>query len=146
MKREEINNALRGAVSNILNRKLTEREKEIKELARKEKEEYERKRIAFYNNPLHWSNNKRRMYGLPVLRGQINKYRNKHYPSFRPTIHLFCTIEDVINETIGSKLCSNEFFGEFIEFKNMNVGEQNKYYFGVDLANGKDFSDIKHLR
>ena len=41
MNREEVNEMLRNSFNDILNREPTEREKEIKEIARKEKEEYE---------------------------------------------------------------------------------------------------------
>lgn len=143
MNREEINKTIRNSFNSILNREPTEREKEIREIARKEKVEYEKKKTDFYNNPLHWSNNKRRMYGLPVLRGKTNKCRSKRYPSFRPSAYLFCTIEDIIEETLSSELCNNEFFNGFVDFRNVNIGEQNKYYVGVDLANGKDFINIK---
>lgn len=143
MNKEEVNKVLRDSFKNILNREPTEREKEIREIARQEKEEYEKKRADFYTNPFHWDNNKRRRYGLPVLRGRVNKCRNKRYPSFKPSAYLFCTLEDIIEETIGSKLSSGEFFNEFVNFRNVDIGERNKYYVGVDLANGKDFTNIK---
>lgn len=119
MDREETNKVLRNRFDSILNRELTEREKEIREIARKEKEEYEKRKAAFYNNPLHWSNNKRRMHGLHALRGSINKCRSKRYPSYRPTAHLFCTIEDMLDEIISSELSSNKFFNNFVEFKSL---------------------------
>ena len=56
----------------------------------------------------------------------------------------FCTLEDIIEKTIGSKLSSGEFFNEFADFRNLDIGEQNKHYVGVDLENDKDFSNIKH--
>lgn len=143
MNREEVNKMLKISVNDILNRKPTEREKEIKEIARQEKEEYEKKRVDFYNNPLHWDNNKRRRYGLPVLRGKVNRCRTKRYPSFRPSAYFFCTLEDIVEEIIGSKLSRGEFFNEFVSFRNVDIGEQNNNYVGVDLANGKDFSNIK---
>jgi hypothetical protein len=59
-----------------------EREERIKKLAKKELEEYRKRKAAFYNNPFHWTNNKRRMNHLPVLRGNVNKNRIKKYPSF----------------------------------------------------------------
>ena len=143
MNKEEVNKVLRDSFKNILNREPTEREKEIREIARQEKEEYEKKRADFYNNPLYWDNNKRRRYGLPALRGKVNRCRTKRYPSFRPSAYFFCTLGDIIEETISSKLSSSKFFNEFVDFKNVDIGEQNKYYVGVDLANGKDFNNIK---
>lgn len=132
MDREEINKTLRDSFNNILNYKPTGKElvrqKEIDEIVRKEKEDYEQKRTEFYNNPLHWNNNKRRRYGLPVLRGRVNKCRSKRYPSFRPTARLFCAIEDIIEETLTDKFKSNEFFNNFVDYKDMNLGNAKDFY------------------
>lgn len=125
MNREEINKILKNQFKNILNREPTEREKEIKDLALKERKEYEIKRVEFYNNPLHWDNNKRRRHGLPVLRGEINKHRTKQYPSFRPTVYFTCLIEDIIEETLCSRMYEYEFFNKFVDFKNLNIGDKN---------------------
>ena len=104
MNREEVNEILRDSFDKILNYKPTEKEltrqKEIDKIARQEKEEYEKKRAEFYANPLHWDNNKRRRCGLPVLRGKINKYRSKRYPSFHPSARLMCIIEDTLDEVL----------------------------------------------
>lgn len=102
--------------------------KKSRKLLVKKKEEYEKKRTEFYNNPLHWDNNKRRRYGLPVLRGRINKYRSKRYPSFHPTARLFCAIEDTIDEVLTDKFKNNEFFGKFVDIKDMAVGDAKVFY------------------
>lgn len=132
MDREETNKTITDSFNNILNHKPTERElirkKEIEEILRKEKEEYEKKRTKFYNNPLHWSNNKRRRYGLSVLRGEVNKHRSKRYPTFRPTPSVFFIIEDVIEETLTNKLNQDDFFNQFVDFKDMILGDANVFY------------------
>lgn len=143
MNREEVDKTLRNSFNDILNREPTEREKELKKIALQEKEEYKKKRADFYNNPLHWDNNKRRRCGLPTLRGKVNRYRTKRYPSFMPSAYFFGMLDDIIEEKICSKLSSGEFFNEFVDFRNVDIGEQNKYHVGIDLANGKDFSNIK---
>lgn len=62
------NDKIRENVKEIMKpRPKTEREKELDRLAKEEKEEYERNKNAFYADPIHWSNNKRRRHGLPVL-------------------------------------------------------------------------------
>nr|DAE65158.1 MAG TPA: hypothetical protein [Bacteriophage sp.] len=67
------NDKIRENVKEIMKpRPKTEREKELDRLAKEEKEEYERNKNAFYADPIHWSNNKRRRHGLPVLRGIVN--------------------------------------------------------------------------
>ena len=132
MVREEMNRILRSSFNDILNHKPTGKElirqKEIDKIARQEKEDYENKRTAFYNNPLHWDNNKRRRYGLPVLRKNINKCRAKRYPSFRPTVRFFCLLEDVIDEILTDKFNSNELFENFVDIKDLNVGDTKVYY------------------
>ena len=129
MNREEVNERLRNSFNSILNHKPTDKElarrKEIEEIARKEKEDYEKKKADFYNNPLHWSNNKRRRHHLPVLRGNINKYRSKRYPSFYPTAHLCCIVEDVMDDILTDNFKNNEFFNQFVDVKDLNIGDKN---------------------
>lgn len=99
--------------------------KEIEEIVRQEKKKYEKKRANFYNNPLHWDNNKRKRYGLPVLRGKVNRYRTKCYPSFKPSPYLFYTVENIIEKTIVSKLSNTK----FVDVKNVNIGDKNVFYY-----------------
>lgn len=130
--KEEINRVLRNSFNDILNYKPTgkelTRQKEIEEIARQEKEEYEKKKANFYNNPLHWDNNKRKRYGLLVLRGRVNKGRVKRYPSFRPTPRLFYILEDTIDEVLTDKFKSNKFFQKFVDIKDFNIDDANTYY------------------
>lgn len=132
MYREEINESIRKTFENILNHKPTgkelSRQKEIEKIARQEKEEYEKKRVEFYANPLHWNNNKRRRHGLPVLRGRINKYRSKRYPSFHPTARLICIIEDTLDEVLTDGFKNNKFFEKLVDYRNMALGDANVFY------------------
>lgn len=100
----------------------TEREKELDRLAKEEKEEYERNKNAFYADPIHWSNNKRRRHGLSVLRGDVNKYRSKTYPTFRPTVKFFGLLDDVVAETLENNFKNNEYFNSFVEEKDIAIG------------------------
>lgn len=131
MDKEEANRMLRNSFNNILKYKPTSQElirkKEIEKIARQEKEEYEKKRTDFYSNPLHWDNNKRRRCRFPVLRGNINRHRSKRYPSFHPTACLMCTIEDIINEVLADKFKNYEFFGQFVDIKDLVIGEAEIY-------------------
>ena len=132
MNREEVNERLRNSFNSILNHKPTDKElarrKEIEEIARKEKEYYEKKKKDFYDNHLHWDNNKRRRHHLPVLRGSINKNRSKRYPSFHPTARIYCLIEDVIDEVLTDNMKNNEFFGQFVDVKNIGVGDKDLFF------------------
>ena len=97
------------------------REKEIDKLAREELEEYRRKKKAFYDNPIHWNNNKRRRHGLPVLRGSVNKYRLKKYPGFFPSVRFFCMMEDLFDEILITTMEDN--LNSFVEVKDLAVGD-----------------------
>lgn len=119
----EANDNIRKQFDNIIhgNPPKTEREKEIDKLAREELEEYRRKKKAFYANPIHWDNNKRRRRGLPVLRGRANKYRLKEYPGFHPSVRFFCMMEDLFDEILITTM--EDGFNSFVEVKNLAVGD-----------------------
>lgn len=119
----ETNNIIRNQFENIIrgNSPKTEREKEIDKLAREELEEYRHKKKAFYDNPIHWNNNKRRRHGLHTLRGSVNKYRLKKYPKFNPSVRLFCMMEDVFDEILATTMWSD--FNSFVEARNLVVGD-----------------------
>lgn len=129
MNKEEVNERLRNSFNSMLNHKPTDKElarrKEVEKLVHKEKEDYEKKKKDFYDNPLHWDNNKRRRHNLPVLRGSINKYRSKRYPSFHPTARICCLIEDVIDEVLTDNMKNNEFLGQFVDVKDLGIGDKN---------------------
>ena len=118
------NNKIRENVKEIMKpRPKTEREKELDRLAKEEKEEYEKNKNAFYSDPIHWDNNKRRRHGLSVLRGDVNKYRSKTYPAFRPTVKFFGLLDDIVAETIENNFKNNEYFNSFVEVKDLAVGD-----------------------
>lgn len=122
------NNKIRENVKEIIkSRPKTEREKELDRLAKEEKEEYERNKNAFYADPIHWNNNKRRRHGLSVLRGDVNKYRSKTYPAFRPTVKFFGLLDDIVSETIENNFKNNEYFNSFVEVKDLAVGDANVF-------------------
>lgn len=114
----EVNDNVRKQFDNIIHGKppKTEREKEFDKLARKELEEYRRKKKAFYDDPIHWNNNKRRRHGLPVLRGNVNKYRSKEYPGFFfPSVRFFGMMEDLFDEILITTMEDN--LNSFVEVK-----------------------------
>ena len=122
LEKAKANNKIRENVKEIMkSRPKTEREKELDRLAKEEKEEYERNKNAFYADPIHWSNNKRRRHRLSVLRGDVNKYRSKTYPAFRPTVKFFCLLDDIVAETIENNFKNNEYFNSFVEEKDIAI-------------------------
>ena len=114
----------------------TEREKELDRLAKEEKEEYERNKNTFYADPIHWNNNKRKRYGLSVLRGDINKYRSKIYPAFHPTVKFFGLLEDIITETLEDNFMNNKYFNSFVEVKDLVVDDANVFRVAKENNNG----------
>lgn len=86
-------------------------------------------------------NNIKRMHGLPITRisGKKKRKQKEQRKRFILSFKLFDLIENIVDETLCSKWSDNEFFNEFVEVKNLNIVDENKYL-GVDLANGKDFS------
>ena len=64
-----------------------EKEKIFRSIIKEELDEYKTARDRFYSNPIHWSNNKRKMNGMTVLRGKCNKTRLKIFLYIR--FHLF---------------------------------------------------------
>ena len=125
--KSEANDNIRKQFDNIIqgNPPKTEREKEIDKLAREELEEHRRKKKAFYANPIHWDNNKRRRHGLPVLRGRINKHCLKKYPGFRPSVRFFCMMEDLFDEILITTM--EDDFNSFVEVKDLAVGDANVF-------------------
>lgn len=125
----EVNDNVRKQFDNIIHSKppKTEREKEIDKLAREELEEYRRKKKAFYDNPIHWNNNKRRRHGLHVLRGSVNKCRLKEYPRFHPSVKFFDRLDDIITETIVDNFKNNEYFNSFVKGKDLAIGDANVF-------------------
>ena len=125
----EVNDNVRKQFDNIIHGKppKTEREKEIDKLAREELEEYRRKKKAFYDNPIHWNNNKRRRHGLHVLRGSVNKCRLKEYPRFHPSVKFFDRLDDIITETIVDNFKNNEYFNSFVKGKDLAIGDANVF-------------------
>lgn len=123
----EVNDNVRKQFDNIIHGKppKTEREKEIDKLAREELEKYRQKKKAFYNNPIHWNNNKRRRHGLPVLRGSFNKCRLKEYPCFHPFVRFFGMMEDLFDEILITTM--EDGFNSFVEVKDLAVGDTNVF-------------------
>ena len=126
--KSEANDKIREGVKEIMKpRPKTEREKELDRLTKEEKEEYERNKNAFYADPIHWNNNKRRRHGLSVLRGRVNKYRSKKYPVFYPSVKFFGRLDDIITETLEDNFKNNEYFNSFVKGKDLAIGDANVF-------------------
>ena len=72
-------------------------------------------------------NNVKRMHGLPLTRisGKKKRKQKEQRKRFILSFKLFDIIENIVEETLGSKFSNNEFFGEFVEVKNLNLGDKD---------------------
>lgn len=124
--RDKLNRKIRKEIEKELNKPPSPRDLEIKQIIEEEKRKWESDKVEFEANPLHWSNNKRRRFGMPTLRGSINKNRTTKFHSFKPTPRVFFAIEDIIEELLPQKL--DEHLNQFVDVKSINVGYSNTYY------------------
>lgn len=122
--RDEMNREIRKEIMKELNKPLSPKDLEIEQILQEELKKYEHDKAEFEANPLNWSNNKRKMQGMPTLRGLSNKNRVTKFHSFRPTPRVFFAIEDVIEELLPQKF--NEHFNQFVDIKNITFGDKVK--------------------
>ena len=72
-------------------------------------------------------NNVKRMHGLPLTRisGKKKRKQKEQRRRFILSFKVFDIIEDIVEKTLGSEWFDNEFFGEFVEVKNLDIGDKN---------------------
>lgn len=78
----------------------------------------------FYNNPSHWSNNKRKMFGMNVIRKPINNKERTKFP-YREYLNQEI-FEDLVNE-IEKRIeiyFQSDKFTNFAEIKNVPYGDK----------------------
>ena len=105
---------------------LNEMVEKIKQLAKRDINNYKTKREEFYNNPMHWDNNKRRNAGLPVLRGNLNKYKLKVFLSPVISSEVFDETEMAIDKAVSNYVFSNSYFDKFVKVED-SVGQVKKF-------------------
>lgn len=74
-------------------------------------------------------NNVKRMYGLPLTRIS-GKKKIKQKEARRRNIFgfkLFDIIEEVIDKTIGEQITHNDYFGQFVDVKDVSTGDPNYF-------------------
>ena len=84
---------------------------------------YHEQRKIFYDDPMHWSNNKRRRSGLTVLRGATNKYRVKVFYSYHVSTDAFNLMEEILDDALTSDIAWESFFDKFVVVKDLNIGD-----------------------
>ena len=95
------------------------------------RELYERK--CFSNEELLYlfPNNKLKRNGLPLKRGGSKKKKK-----IRRMLHdkrFFNIIEDIVDDILASKFESNQFFNEFVDVKDVHIGEPNRWFPKLDF-------------
>jgi len=77
--------------------------------------------IQWKQNPLHWSNNKRRIAGLPVLRGKTN-LKDRTLPSK-------LILNQLIIEALDEEVCKyiKNFYKNFTNINNIKIGDKYEY-------------------
>ena len=75
--------------------------------------------IIWSNDPLHWTNNKRRMHGLPTLRKPLNNKKRFVLPKET----LFSLVEEEIEERMSQAV--HELLNSFASVENIKIGETN---------------------
>ena len=70
-------------------------------------------------------NNVKRMHGLPVTRtlGKKKRQNKNQRKRFILTFRLFDLIEEIVEETSGSTLHNCDFFGQFVDVKDLTLGD-----------------------
>lgn len=87
----------------------------LKQLTKRDINNYKIRREEFYNNPIHWDNNKRRYAGLSVLRGDLNKYRSKVFWSSIFSSGLFEETEKETDNASSDYMFTSSYFEEFVK-------------------------------
>lgn len=71
-------------------------------------------------------NNVKKKYGLPLTRisGKEKRKQKKTEKRFIMSFRLFDLVEEVIEKNICSKWATNEFFEQFVDFKEVRYGKE----------------------
>lgn len=88
---------------------------ELKQLAEEMKYEY-------FTNPSYWSNNKRRMHGIPMRRKGGRK-KKSFYQLLISKRRFYGLLEEMIDEVISNSLKDTEWFNTFVDVNDMTCGD-----------------------
>lgn len=72
-------------------------------------------------------NNVKRMHGLPLTKISGKKKRKQKEARVRNIFgfKLFDIIEEVIDKTIVEQITDNDYFGKFVDVKDLSIGDKN---------------------
>lgn len=91
------------------------------------KELYERNNFSNEELLYLFPNNKLKRFGLPMKKGGSKKKQIKR--NIIRSQPLFNIIEDIIDDTLRNQdYLENKFFEQFVDFRNLNIGDTNTFY------------------
>lgn len=97
------------------------------------KELYEHKNFSNEELLYLFPNNKLKRFGLPMKRGGSKKKKKMRQKLFDQ--RLFNIIEDMIDDILTKQLTTNSFFQEFVEVKNVSLGDPNEFHIDTNYMN-----------
>jgi len=89
------------------------------------RELYDRKNFKNEELLYLFPNNKLKRNGLPMKKGGSKK--KKKIRRMLRDQRLFNIFEDIVDDVLTSKMKSNKFFTEFVDIKNIHIGQQNEW-------------------
>ena len=74
-------------------------------------------------------NNVKRMHGLPLTRMSVKKKRKQKEIRRKNILgfNLFDIIEEIIDKTIGEQIIDNDYFGKFVDVKDLSIGDKKLF-------------------
>ena len=75
-------------------------------------------------------NNVKRMHGLPLTRISGKKKRKQKEARIRNIFgfKLFDIIEEVIDKTLDEQIIQSDYFGKFVDIKDVSIGDRNTLF------------------
>lgn len=106
------------------------------------KELYERNNFSNEELLYLFPNNKLKRFGLPMKKGGAKKKRKKR--QMLRSQPMFNIIEDVIEDLLN-KSHLDKFFNQFVDYRYLNIGEENVFYVSDNKDNYKNkWEEIKY--
>ena len=94
----------------------------------------------YKTNPDYWSNNKRKMHGIPMRR-KPSKIKTKTYWYRKHQKQFFNMIEFAIDETIGE--ITPKFYNDFVDIRDFECGDKNNGNISVRQRLNKKYPDFR---
>ena len=94
----------------------------------------------YKTNPDYWTNNKRKMHGIPMRR-KPSKIKTKTYWYRKHQKQFFNMIEFAIDETIGG--ITPKFYNDFVDIRDFESGDKNNGNISLRQRLNKKYPDFR---